>query len=176
MKYEEFEKLTTTQKGTYGENLVKKYLLNKGIICYKPEGGAHDFDFLLSNRDKMVIAEVKTKPRMFKKHPELNNWYGTGVENKSIDLYKKKSKELGIPVYLYFVDEIERRIYGNDLSILEKDMMDSKPSWNLPPSKIFSLKNVETVAHIGKEDVEKIKKLSTGKYKDKYNNVQPTLF
>lgn len=111
----EFEELKTTRKGNLGEAELDKYLIENGIIPYFPvRGVAHPFDRLCATTDKknLFIAECKTKASR-KYYPD------TGINIKSYDEYKFITNKYGIDVYLYFVDEYKKSIYGN-LTELEK--------------------------------------------------------
>ena len=104
------------KKGDAGEALVDAYLIGKKIIPYMPVfDGAHPFDRLLATPDKkkLFIADVKTKAR--------RNYYpDTGIDVRHFDEYVSISEKYGMDVFLFFVDELERRIYGGWLSDLKK--------------------------------------------------------
>lgn len=103
------------KKGEIGQKLVKKYLENKGFIVYEPTtDGAHAFDIVaIRNKQEIIIAEIKTKPAMFK-------YPATGINKKHYLEYKKICSILGIDIFLFFVDEKKKKIYGNFLNALEE--------------------------------------------------------
>ena len=111
----EFNKLPTTIKGTLGEVVVDKYLLGKNIIPYSPQGNiAHPFDRLCAstNKKNIFIAEVKTKA-------SRNYFPDTGINIKSYKEYKFIQDKYGIDIWMFFVDENKKEIYGNKLSKLD---------------------------------------------------------
>lgn len=112
-----WESLTSVQKGKIGEKLVNEYLISKGFIPYSPDAeGAHPFDRLVASRDKktIFIADAKTKPaRVY--YPD------TGINVRHYQEYKFIQDKYNIDVYLFFVDEDRKEIYGNLLSVLDQE-------------------------------------------------------
>jgi len=99
------------RKGNIGERLVDEYLLRKGIVPYRPiVSQAHPFDRLCASADKkrIYVVEVKTKPRR-EFYPD------TGVDFRHFNDYMHISLQHSMDVFLYFVDEILRSIYGGEL-------------------------------------------------------------
>jgi len=150
------------KKGNIGEELVLKFLERKGFIVYKPvTNGAHGFDNLATKDKKIVImAEIKTKARM-------TYLEATGFDYKHYKEYKFISEKHNLPVFVFFVDEYLKKIYGNWLTELEKKI-DGFPR-NISNNKIilFSLKNMKDICKLSDEQCEKLKKLSTRNYKYK---------
>lgn len=93
--------------GNYGEKIVKEYLETKGYIVYKPmTNGSHPFDNLLTKgKDKICIAEVKTKPKMKK-------YNCTGFNYNHYLEYKAISKKHNLDVFIFFVDWELKAVYG----------------------------------------------------------------
>lgn len=106
----------TVQKGNIGEVIVNQWLIKNGFIPYIPmELGAHPFDRLCATRDKKTIfvAEVKAKPaRIY--YPD------TGIDIRHYDEYSFITEKYNLDVYIFFVDEDRKEIYGNILSTLIK--------------------------------------------------------
>lgn len=102
------------KKGNAGELEVRKFLEKKGLIIYEPVTNiAHGFDKLISKgKQQFVIVEVKTKPKR-KYYPD------TGINIKHYMEYKFISNKHRLPVFIFFVDEISKEIYGNYLHELE---------------------------------------------------------
>jgi len=104
------------KKGNIGENIVDKYLRNKGFVIYYPDKGKpHPFERLCASRDKrkLLIAEVKAKAkRTF--YPD------TGFNIKHYKDYCHIREKYNMPIFVYFVDEHEGKVYGNNLLELEK--------------------------------------------------------
>lgn len=111
----EWHNMTTVKKGDIGEKIVSDWLISHGYIPYTPQAaGAHPFDKLCASRDKKTIfvAEVKSKP--------ARTYYpDTGIDVRHYDDYKYIQSKYNIDVFLFFVDEDKRQIYGGKLSRLE---------------------------------------------------------
>lgn len=103
-------------KGNFGECIVTDYLISKGYIPYRPDApGAHPFDRLCASKDKkhIFIAEIKTKP--------ARTYYpDTGINVGHYKDYLNIQNKYGIDVFLFFVDQDKKRIYGNKLAELVK--------------------------------------------------------
>lgn len=101
--------------GDYGEVLVKNFLEGIGYVCYQPvTDRAHLCDFFMFRKDKGTLAaEVKTKP-MRDKYPD------TGFDMRSYKRYKQLVEEHNMRMYVFFVDEKLKWIYGNFLDVLDK--------------------------------------------------------
>lgn len=115
-----WHELKNVKIGDYGEHLVRKYLEERGYICYKPvTDGAHLVDFLFYKKDTGIITagEVKTKPRR-RKYPD------TGFNKQHYDIYKKFSDEHNMRLFMFFCDETAGGIYGNYLDELDKSRLD----------------------------------------------------
>lgn len=99
------------KKGHIGERLVDEYLLRKGIVPYRPMAPkAHPFDRLCASADKkrIYIAEVKAKPRR-EFYPD------TGINVAHFNDYMNVAMHHSMDVFIYFVDEILKSIYGGEL-------------------------------------------------------------
>lgn len=75
--------------------------------------GAHGFDRILYKDEQYSALEVKTKPMCWK-YPE------TGFDKRHFDRYVKLSDTTNLALFIAFVDEDNRAIYGNYLSELRK--------------------------------------------------------
>lgn len=110
-----FKDKPSTKKGDLGEFELDKYLLSINIIPYKPAAEvAHPFDRLCATIDKksIYIAECKTKA-------SRSYYPDTGIDKRHYDEYVSIRDKYGIDLYLFFVDEFRKEIYGNLLSTLE---------------------------------------------------------
>ena len=155
-----WEDKTTVKKGNIGERLVLKFLEEKGFIVYEPiTKSAHGFDKLAVKDKKVaIIAEVKTKSRM-------NKYEATGFNYKHYQEYKLISKKHNLPIFIFFVDEHLKSIYGNWLKLLEVEK-DGFPLRICNDTIIlFSLKNMIEVAKLSDNTCEELKKYSTRNYK-----------
>jgi hypothetical protein len=112
-----WEEMPQVKMGNLGEQIVREYFIEKGIVPYLPAKGTgpHPFDFLCASRDKkrIFIAEVKTKPaRLY--YPDtgfnLSSWY----------TYLNISEEYNMDIWVFFVDTNRCSIYGNKLKELKK--------------------------------------------------------
>ena len=100
--------------GDYGEALVQSHVESKNFICYRPDtDGAHLCDFFILGKGiGTIAAEVKTKP-MRDKYPD------TGFNIRHYERYKQLSDEHNMRVFVFFVDEKLKWIYGNYLDVLD---------------------------------------------------------
>jgi len=160
-----FNELITTKKGDYGEQLVDEYLINCGYIIYKPiSNNAHSFDRIISyKKERLTIVEIKSKSKR-KYFPD------TGIDYKFYIEYINKSKELNIPVFLIFVDEESKKVYGNLLSVLcesQKFIIRNKTiNYPLIEKDIiyFHMDNMKQLFEITEEQSKQLKQYTTKKY------------
>lgn len=154
---------TQTQKGVAGERIAQRHLEARGFIVYQPvTDGAHLFDFLCANKksQRLVAAEVKTKPRR-QFYPD------TGINVKHLQDYMAVQAHHAIEVFIYFVDEIERRIYGNKLAALiaAKQVEHNGKTLTYPLRQgdiiYFPLCSMIDVASLDEHEQEAISNLST---------------
>lgn len=158
-----FHDKLTTRKGALGEQIARRHLESRGLIVYAPlTDGAHLFDFLCANKQKqsIVAAEVKTKPRRL-------HFPDTGIDVRHFNDYMAIQTKYGIDVFLYFVDEHERRIYGNKLqTLIASREVDHNGKTIVYPLRIngiiyFPLCAMVDVAQITEQDADAISALST---------------
>ena len=99
------------EKGKLGEAIVDMYLMDRGVIPYKPvlEEAAHPFDRLCASRDKrrLFVVEVKAKPARYA-YPD------TGINISHWNDYTNIQDTYRIDVYIFFVDEERREVYGGE--------------------------------------------------------------
>lgn len=147
------------QKGDYGEELVKKIVEDCGLICYRAvTEGAHLIDFLwLSGKKFAFAAEVKTKPK-FKSYP------ATGFDLRHYEQYKKFYEDTNIPVFIFFVDDVLKKIYGNFLHVLDdkREFCGMKYPGvfkkNGRAIRYYPLNAMCKIADLGESDVQKLQK------------------
>lgn len=110
-----WDDLETVKKGKIGERIVKEWLISQGYIVYDPaNNGIHPFDFICAMMDKNIfIVDVKTKPARYK-YPDQ------GIDLRHYNDYTEKLINHNIDIWLFFVDENAKQIYGNLLSELNK--------------------------------------------------------
>ena len=111
--------LPQVKKGKIGEQLVRQWLENNGWVIYRPQtSGAHPFDNLCATKDKktLMIAEVKTKP--------ARSYYpDTGIDEKALTGYLDIQRKHNLNVFIFFVDEKAKKIYGGELNKLNDEFM-----------------------------------------------------
>lgn len=147
------------RKGNFAEKIVHEYLESKGYIVYIPQTeGGHAFDRLaIKDKEHVIIAEIKAKAK-------LNNYNETGFEYRHYLEYKKISLKHNLPVFIFFVDEMLKEIYGNFLSVLEKN--NRKAPWG--EQILFSMNDMKRdIYKLSNEDVEYLKENSTRNYQYK---------
>jgi len=151
------------KKGNIGENIIRGYLESKGWVVYEPiTDKAHGFDKLcMKGKQQLIIAEVKTKAR-------LNILNATGFDNKHFKEYKYIRNKHGIEVFIFFVDEHLKKIYGNKLSVLEKPYKAKDGDYPklIANDKIiiFSLEVMHHVSNLSEGESNEIKKYNTRSY------------
>ena len=150
------------KKGDFAEDIVHTYLENKGFIVYKPHTeGKHGFDRLaVKDKKQLIIAEVKAKARMKK-------YRATGIDLRHYNEYKLIEVKHNIPIFLFFVDEWLKKIYGNWLSELEKESYDdiNYPNTIIKPGIIFfSYIKMKMITTLTDEQSEYLKSTSTRNY------------
>lgn len=105
-----FNDKTTTKKGVKGEELCFKYLRDKGHTIYRPEceDRPHPIDSFIVHGTKFSVcaADIKTKPKR-------NAYPDTGINISHYGTYCYIKNVNNIRLFLFFVDEDEKRIYGN---------------------------------------------------------------
>lgn len=160
-KGSKWESRLTVIKGNIGERLVREYLERKGFIVYEPQtAGAHGFDKLaILNKRQAIIAECKSKARR-------NKYADTGINIKHLEEYEYISKKHNLPVFIFFVDELVGKIYGNTLKeLLVPCVVDGKHYPSRENGIIyFPLINTKPVCDISAEDTELMKANSTRNY------------
>lgn len=106
-----------TLVGDIGEKIVDDYLYSKGYSVYRPQriDVSHPFDRVAfrkqGNRFSRYIVETKTKPHR-SAYPD------TGFNLRCYNVYLTTLQDM--PVWVFWVDESTRSIYGNDLAVLSQ--------------------------------------------------------
>lgn len=156
---------TTVKKGDIGEEIVDNYLRKRGYIPYAPNfDGAHPFDRLCASRDKKTIFVADAKAKAKRKH-----YPDTGIDIKHYKEYKFLSDKYKIDVYLFFVDEENKAVYGNMLRVLEHDMnvihYSKKLKYPIRSNGIiyFPMASMKTLAELTDEQCAELKKYTTKK-------------
>ena len=162
----------TVQKGNVGEEIVQAFLESKGFVVYKPAtDSAHPFDMLAVKDKRLCIAaEVKTKA--------LRTYYqDTGINKSTYYDYAEFSEKHNMDIFVFFVDEHKREVYGNWLKRLEqprdvkmnggkvvhypRDEKSKEGRW----LRLYPYEAMQHVAWIDSNTAEKLKRLSSRNYK-----------
>lgn len=167
----DFEKTKKFRKGMVGEKIIDAWLWDNGYIPYRPKSGAaHPFDRLCASRDKKVIFIVESKAKASRTY-----YPDTGIDYRHYKNYKYVYDKYGIDVMICFVDENKMKIYGNRLSILDKErtINHNGKEYKYPlkqntryGNKIiyFPLSCMRKISDIKPGEAEKLKELSTRNY------------
>ena len=109
-----FLEMTTTKKGTLGEQYVIKTLEADGYQIYqRVSDGPHHFDFVCYNESTgVIIVEVKTKSKRWK-------FDDTGIDEKHYNGYKRIQEILDLKMWLWFNDEEYKMCYGGYLDDID---------------------------------------------------------
>lgn len=144
------------KKGDIGEKIVKEYLEKQGHIVYQPiTSGAHYFDMLATKDKQEVIAlDVKTKAR-------LNKFEATGINLTHYEDYKRLNNTTQIPFYIYFVDEMEGKVYRQLLNKLPEPFKLNKYI------VCWYLKDLIYLFDISEKQKNELKKFNTRNYEYK---------
>jgi hypothetical protein len=163
-----WQKKDTVKKGNIGESIVDEYLKSKGFEVYEPiTSNAHGFDRLVSKgKDSFMVVEVKTKAK--------RNYYpDTGIDYRHYLEYRHISNKHNLPVWIFFVDEMERKVYAGLLSEMEinncynyNGKLLSYPKVEGDSRKIiyFYQPNLKHIKDLTNNEVEQIKSYSTRKH------------
>lgn len=144
------------KKGDIGEKIVKEYLEKHGYIVYQPTtSGAHYFDMLATKDKQEVISlDVKTKAR-------LNKYEATGIDLAHYEDYKRLMNTTQILFYIYFVDEMEGKVYRQLLNKLPEPFKLNKYI------VCWYLKDLIYLFDITEQQKNELKKLNTRNYEYK---------
>ena len=161
MNWEDKEQV---KKGNIGENIVDQYFEGRGYIIYKPvTNAAHLIDRLyVKDKKKLIFADTKTKAAR-------NLYPDTGFDYKHYEEYLVL-QDMGLEVWIFFVDEVEAAIYGNTLEKLREPHTihhnGKTIEYPLRWKEIiyFYRKNMIDVASISVEEVSEIKSHNTRNY------------
>jgi len=119
-----FNERASSKKGKVGERLVDAWLRDQGYVPYAPvvENKAHPFDRIVASENKreIFVAECKTKPAR-------TEYHDTGIDVRHYNDYKHIMEKYGLGIFLFFVDEDKREIYGGYLAELDCQCHEEKP-------------------------------------------------
>lgn len=155
----------TVKKGNVGEEIVNRWLIEHGYIPYMPmQLGAHPFDRLCASRDKRTIfvAEVKSKPRRVY-YPD------TGIDERHLKDYQFITDKYKLDVFIFFVDEDLKQIYGGKLATLcqPREVEHAGRILNYPLNYkgivYFPLVAMTKIADLDDKQAEQLQELSTRK-------------
>src|SRR6476469_2862840 len=108
--------LSAVKKAEVGEAIVDSFLKSKKVVPYRPVyDGTHPFDRLCATTDKKTLygIEIKSKAR--------RTYYNdTGINVSHYNDYQNIQQTYGIEVFIVFVDEYLKQIYGGRLSSLDR--------------------------------------------------------
>jgi len=154
------------KKGNMAEQIVDDFLRSKGLCAYFPvHNGPHPFDRLCATQDKKSIVIVDSKAKAARTH-----YPDTGINKRNYDEYVFIQDKYHIPIWIFFVDEYKKAIYGNTLRELSKPILikhkDAVLEYPLEHKGIiyFPLQNTKTIASLSNKQSEYLKSLSTRQY------------
>ena len=162
MNQTDWQQKLTVRKGNLGEEIISRFLERKGYVIYSPEtkNKSHAFDRLaIKDKEQIIIAEIKTKARR-------NKYADTGVNKRNYEQYIKIQNKYNIPVFIFFVDEMLKKIYGNWLSKLIIPIIIEGKQYPLILNNIiyFPLVNMINIAELSEQQITELKKLSNRNY------------
>ena len=166
----DFSERPQTKKGTLGEQIVDRYLMQLGRIPYRPVmDAAHPFDRLAASLDKRTIFICETNSK-----PQREHWPDTGIDMRSYKTYCYMRFMYNLDTYLAFVDEKFGGIYGQFLSLLDRPRQVDVPRKGLywyprtehsrdgrAEIRYFPVSAMETIGKLDRADIDSLKSLST---------------
>lgn len=153
-------------KGNYAEDIINDYLEMLGYILYSPKTkGAHAFDRMaIKNKSEIIIAECKAKARR-------NKYPDTGIDLNNYKGYKNIQDKHNLKVFIFFIDEMIGKIYGNFINELEKEKTISGKKYpSIEPTKYgkeiiyFPLENMIDIKELTQEQILFLKQSSKRNY------------
>jgi len=150
-----WNELREVKIGNWGESIVKNIIEKKGWIVYTPiTSGPHAFDFITTkDKKKVVICEVKTKPRMLK-------YKATGIDVRHLNEYRNIRNEINVEFYLFFVDAHpdQKNVYYKELkTLLKKREVDGVTYPNYDICKGIVLFSLDDMHEVGKLTIDQLK-------------------
>ena len=148
-------------KGDIGEEIGRRFLERKGYILYAPmKKEAHPFDRIA------IKWDMKPMALDFKTYPSRLYYPDTGINYNHYLKYKEYPHDF----YIFFIDEIRKKMYGNKFSELLKTITIANNIYPLIQSgkkgkKIyFPLDNMELYATLSPQTCKKLEKVSNSKH------------
>lgn len=142
------------QKGSFGENLIKNYLEERGWIVYCPftKDKAHYFDQLATkNKEKVIALDVKTKAR-------LNNWNAQGINLKHYEQYLNFVNKVNVPFFIVFIDDKNGDVHTQELIKL------IDPIYPNPNIIAWGLNQMIFLFNIGIDNINKLSQMDQRNY------------
>jgi len=173
-----WEQRPEVRKGNIGENIVDEFLKAKRVIPYRPVyDGAHPFDRLCATADKktIFIADIKTKPAR-------TYFPDSGFNLSNYGDYTYITKKYGLRIFIFFVDEDAREVYGNWLEELEQPIqIEHKGRVLSYPIRergiiFFPKANMRHIAQVDYTRAKELMDLSTRNYEYSNNPNQMDLY
>lgn len=168
-----FEK--ALKKGEMGEEYVREYMESRGYVVYFPftKDRAHFFDMLCTHGKKAVIAiDVKTKPQMLMRRTLVlpgstipTSEIVTGINETHYQQYLSMQQRANIPFWLFFVDDLDRHVYAQNLQKLGKGVRFTNKKVDL---RLWAIKSMVKVFCITKAECENLSKLDNRSYNKKF--------
>jgi len=160
-----------TQKGNLGEDIIDKYLKSIGLIPYFPQvDGAHPFDRLCATKNKKYLCIVDSKAKARRSfYPD------TGINLKTFNEYLYMQEKYNIDVWIFFVDEDMKSIYGNKLhDLMQPHQIYWKRKELLYPLRqrngkgteeiYFPLSAMKNIHELTEPEVQELKEFSSRNY------------
>ena len=156
---------TALAKGEIGENIVRDMLEKKGWVVYKPvTDKAHAFDIMAIKDKKHVMAfDVKAKARR-SLYPD------TGIDERHYQVYKTFQDQHNITFWVVFIDENEKKAYGNEIDKLNESTLVNHNGKQIQYPMVsngiryFSLNNMINIFTLDDSYADKLKELSQRNY------------
>lgn len=113
---------TSFKKGSIGQKCVEKLFAGKRVLYWTDENCSHPFDGMALNWEDYDIIAIEIKAKAARTH-----YKDTGYNLSQHDRLHKARDKFGKDPLIVFVDEGIGKIYGNYLSILERERIFEAP-------------------------------------------------
>jgi hypothetical protein len=175
-----FKNRVQTIKGEDAECMVVQFLVDQNCTVYRTHAScndrAHPIDILAMHNEKLKLFAVECKCKARRTlYPD------TGIDHRHYGVYSAIQKHNGVDVYLFFIDEYMKKIYGNYLSVLDRKRIIEHNGKKIEYPKIeprqiyFPLSAMVDIAVIPDEKADFYKSLSRRSYTYERNNGQADL-
>lgn len=162
----EWNERRSVKKGTIGERIVRYVLEKNGWVVYQcvSRDKAHVID-CIAYKEKKTQRFLEVKTKSFMRNPDR-----TGFNTCDLEVYTHYLKEKNQDIFILFVDQAKKKIYGNFLSKLiepkEEDGMlfpnEFISKYDGKSITVFPLSSMIDIAELSEDQIKELKKYTKG--------------